>query len=99
MGLALARQHNILPLEQAQSLRYLGQIATMHGDYAAARTYYQASLTLAQQIGSRPHEGRLLKDLGIIGGGMAHMAVPKSICRPVWLMCAPLATARQRRIF
>lgn len=66
LGLALARQHNILPLEQAQSLRYLGQIATMHGDYAAARTYYQASLTLAQQIGSRPHEGRLLKDLGII---------------------------------
>ncbi|MFO7683902.1 MAG: tetratricopeptide repeat protein [Chloroflexota bacterium] len=66
LALALARQHDILPLEQAQSLRYLGQIATMHGDYAAARSYYQASLTLAQQIGSRPQEGRLLKDLGII---------------------------------
>ena len=66
LGLALARQDNILLLEQAQSLRYLGQIATMRGDYAAARTYYQESLTLARQIGSRPQEGRLLKDLGII---------------------------------
>jgi predicted ATPase/DNA-binding SARP family transcriptional activator/Tfp pilus assembly protein PilF len=66
LALALARQHDILPLEQAQSLRNLGQIATMHGDYTAARTYYQESLTLAQQMGNRPHEGRLLKDLGII---------------------------------
>ncbi|MCA9979226.1 MAG: tetratricopeptide repeat protein [Anaerolineales bacterium] len=66
LGLALARQHDILPLEQAQAVRYLGQIATMHGDYEAARAYYQESLTIARQIGHRPHEGIVLKDLGII---------------------------------
>jgi tetratricopeptide (TPR) repeat protein len=65
-ALALARQQNILPLAQAQSLRHLGQIATMQGDYPTAYTHYQDSLALTQQVGSRPLEGSLLKELGII---------------------------------
>lgn len=43
LGLDLARQHDILLREQAKSLRNLGQIATMRGDYAAAGSYYQES--------------------------------------------------------
>jgi DNA-binding response OmpR family regulator len=47
-------------VRQAMALNGLGDVAAVNGDFAAARTYYQGSLELAQRRHSVADEGRAL---------------------------------------
>ncbi len=65
LGQALALVGEFSPLK-AESLRDLGTVSYLQGNYAGAKSYYEQSLHLCREIGSRQGESSALNGLGII---------------------------------
>jgi predicted ATPase/class 3 adenylate cyclase len=65
---------------RAKALQEAGSLAWSQGDYAAARTMYEESLTIYRELGNRPGIANALIGLGSVARAQGDLTAARALC-------------------